>query len=355
MAYTTINKSTAHFNTKLYTGNGSSNAITGVGFQPDLIWWKCRNSSKNHGWTDAVRGNTKRIQSNSTAAETTVTDYIQSFDSDGTTIGSNGNINSNGDTFCLWNWKANGQGSANTDGTLNTTYTSANTTSGISIMTYTGNGVNSNGATIGHGLGVRPRVCIIKNLNLDNQHWEYFQDTKNNGKGGGATGIRLQLNTTQSNFGNSEMNFTNTTISLPSNDDAYNSSGKTYVCYAFTPIAGYSKFGSYKGNGNADGTFVYTGFKPAFILMKSYTAAETWVMYDNKRLGYNDYNNFLSPDSSNGASTGHGGNGAIDIVSNGFKMRGTGSAINNGSRSYIYMAFAEAPLVGTNNVPCTAR
>ena len=262
----------------------------------------------------------------------------------------------NNNTFASWNWKANGQGSANTDGTLNTTYTSANTTSGISIMTYTGNGVNSNGATIGHGLGVRPRVCIIKNLNLDNQHWEYFQDTKNNGKGGGATGIRLQLNTTQGNFGNSEMNFTNTTISLPSNDDAYNSSGKTYVCYAFAEKQGYSKFGSYTGNGNANGAFVYTGFKPAFVMFKTTVAnSSNWFILDNKRQGFNPANETLNPNNSDAASSTGLSVNTLDFLSNGFKMKTNNAEFNGSGATYVYMAFAEAPLVGTNNVPCTAR
>jgi len=359
MAYTTINKSTDYFNTKLYTGNVGTNNITGVGFKPDLVWTKNRQDNYNHSLFDAVRGVTKRMIANETSAEATVSASLTAFGSDGFSLGNDTTANAS-NTYVSWNWKANGQGSANTAGTLNTTYTSANTTNGISIITYTGNGVSSNGATIGHGLGVRPRVCLIKNLNLTNQNWEYFQDTKNNGKGGGATGFRLQLNNTQGNFGNNEMNFTNTTISLPSNDDAYNSSGKTYVCYAFTPITGFSTFGIYKGNSSSNGTFIYTGFKPAFVIIKNGSSNNTWLMLDNKRDSHNLFQNALFPSqNSTEAGTSSPGNYGMDFLSNGFKMKTSGNYNTNSNNSdnneYTYMAFAEAPLVGTNNVPCTAR
>jgi len=344
MAYTTINKSTEHFNTKLYTGTGSNQSLTGVGFQPDLIWWKCRNSGKNHGWSDSVRGNTKRIQSNASSVETTGTDYIQSFNSDGTTIGSNGNINSNGDTFCLWNWKANGQGSSNTAGSINTTYTSVNTTAGFSISTYTGNGYA--GATVGHGLGAVPKMIIVKRLNsVDN--WRVYHASL------GATKY-LDLNGTgATNTSSTRWNDTEPTSSVFTigNNTSVNASASTYVAYCFAEKQGYSKFGSYLGNGNAEGTFVYTGFKPAFVICKQSSSSGDWELYDNKRNGFNNGNVRVYPN----ASDAEGGTGRLSLLSNGFKITTSSGNLNGSGNSFIYMAFAEAPLVGTNNIPCTAR
>ena len=368
MAYTTINKSTDYFNTKLYSGTGSEQTVAGVSFQPDWTWLKSRTNGQPHMVSDAVRGGSKQLYPNTNGAETSYSQYLKSFNSDGFVLGTDGGINASGQTYVAWNWKAATYGAtyyskveggtqsnsdtasaigitAGSNGS-NTWRVAVNRDSGFSIVKYVGTGSN---ATVGHGLGSAPKMIILKDLS-STQSWSVYN--KNIGYGN-----FLSLNSTNGSA-SSNSRFTadpSSSVFSIGNNASGNGNGNNFIAYCFAEKQGYSKFGSYKGNGNADGTFVYTGFKPAFILMKSYTAAETWVMYDNKRLGYNDYNNFLSPDSSNGASTGHGGNGAIDIVSNGFKMRGTGSAINNGSRSYIYMAFAEAPLVGTNGVTAKAR
>ena len=340
MAYTTVNKSSDYFNTKLYTGTGSNQSLTGVGFQPDLIWWKCRNSAKNHGLTDAVRGNTKIIRSNENSTESTDSTYIQSFDSDGTTIGSNGNINSNGDTFCLWNWKANGAGSANTNGDIASTV-SVNTTSGFSIVSWTANG--SNNATIGHGLSSTPKIVLYKKLNdVDSWYVVYtFVD---------GTQDYLVLNDTTAKADLASGTYGTATSTTISNIGFPNSS--SLIAYCFADVQGYSKFGKFIGNGNADGTFVYTGFKPAFVIQKQSSASgEYWMMKDNKRETGNQTDANLYPNANNA----EGDTNGIDLLSNGFKCRTSGAGSNASGATYIYMAFAEAPLVGSNNVPCTAR
>ena len=353
MAYSTIVKPQDYFNTKLYTGTGSNQSLTGVGFQPDLIWWKCRNSAKNHGLTDAVRGNTKIIRSNETSAESTDSTYIQSFDSDGTTIGSNGNINSNGDTFCLWNWKANGAGSANTDGSINSTV-SVNTTAGFSIVSYTGNGTAN--STVGHGLGATPKFIIIKPRSavgywcVTNPRFVSVSDPNI---------LYLQL----SNGGEADDTNINGTTAPSSTvfgvDDygAVNTNGQTQIAYCFTPIQGYSKFGTYVGNGNADGTFTYLGFKPAFVMIKLSTAPnENWAMYDNKRDTFNSET--TQQLRANSSSTESASTSEVNLLSNGFKVNDSNAEINSSGQTYIYMAFAEEPLVansGTDGVPATAR
>ena len=344
MAYTTINKSSDYFNTKLYTGTGAENAVTGINFQPDWTWIKSRNATYDHTLYDAVRGATKQLYSNQTNGQYTEAQGLKSFDSDGFTNGTDAKGNNNGSTFVSWNWKANGQGSSNTDGSINTTYTSANTTSGMSIIQYSGNGTA--GATIGHGLGVAPKCVIIKRTDTTS-NWIF---------GTGATGFTkfLYLNTTGAETTNSGT-FNNTApsssvITLGSWNDVNNSSG-TYIAYCFAEKQGFSKFGSYKGNGNDDGAFIYTGFKPAFILVKNTAISGSWSIFDNKRLGYNAFNYVLYADITNVGSNGL----PIDILSNGFKCRTSAAMVNGSGNNCIFMAFAEAPLVGSNNVPATAR
>ena len=341
MAYTTINKSTDHFNTKLYTGNAGTQSITGVGFQPDLTWIKRRNAAAGHMWTDAVRGVTKTIISNETSAEQTFANGLTAFGTDGFTVGSEGGFNS-ANTFASWNWKAgNSAGSANTDGTINSTV-SVNTTAGFSIVSYTGNATNA--ATVGHGLGVAPKVIIIKNRS-SSQHWRFH-----------TTAIDGSYDLLYLNLSNAK---SDSSITAPTSSvftlDAFtedNGSGNSIIAYCFAEKTGYSKFGSYTGNGNADGTFIYTGFKPAFFLMKETTDSSTnWIIYDNKRSTFNAVDDFLKPNSNDAESTGLD----FDFLSNGIKCRNNNSGINASGQNYIYMAFAEAPLVGSNNVPCTAR
>ena len=347
MAYTTINKSTDYFNTKLYTGTGSTQSITGVGFQPDWVWCKTRNDTQDHQLIDVVRGVTKTIASNGSAAEFTDSNGLTAFGTDGFTVGSSGGINGSGDTLVSWNWKAgNAQGSSNTDGSINTTYTSVNTTAGFSISQYTGNG--SAGATVGHGLGAVPGLIFIKNLSSASTDWGVYHQSL-----GGTKALFLDLaNQADTNikyFNNTDP--TNQVFSLGTYNDE-NANGENYIAYCFAEKAGYSKFGSYTGNGNADGTFVYTGFKPAWIMIKcSSHGSNNWVMVDNKREGFNPDNDRLYADSTSAESD----TDVVDILSNGFKNRFTGGTSNGTSKSYVYMAFAEAPLVGTNNIPATAR
>jgi len=341
MAYTTINKSTDYFNTKLYTGNGGTQSITGVGFQPDWLWLKKRNSSANHFLFDAVRGASKELNSNNDEAEASPANYLSSFDSDGFTIGSDSDINGNSDTHASWNWKAGtGQGSSNTDGSINTTYTSANTTAGFSISTYTGTGSN---ATVGHGLGSVPKMIIVKRTNATDV-WRVYHSSI------GAT-KHLVLNTTAVEAtGSNVWNDTAPTSSVfsISTDSAVNASGATYVAYCFAEKTGYSQFGSYVGNSSTDGTFVYTGMKPSFVLLKKTNGTEAWLLMDNKRQGYNPENEYLVPNSNTVEGTAN----HIDLLSNGFKLTTNGGGFNVGN--FIYMAFGQS-IVGNNNVPATAR
>jgi len=350
MAYTTINKSGDYFNTKLYTGNGSTNAITGVGFQPDMTWLKIRTQSYSHRIYDAVRGATKYCHPDTSEEQYTTATSLTAFNSDGFTLGSNAGDNKSGDTFASWNWKAGtGQGSSNTDGSINTTYTSANTTAGFSISQYTATG---NNATVGHGLGVAPKMILFKNLNRTSsnaQSWGVYHQALGNTKflQLDTTGAENQTSPTSLFFNDTSP--TSSVFSIGTNNRVNADAGDTYIAYCFAEKTGYSKFGSYAGNGSSDGTFIYTGFKPAFIITKSSSHTSSWNMVDNKRVGYNYANYRVWADASDAESA----TPKLDIVSNGFKFRDT--TTNESGKTYIYMAFAEAPLVGSNNVPCTAR
>ncbi len=349
MAYTTINKSTDYFNTKLYTGNGGSNAITGVGFQPDWTWIKKRSATGSHCLFDAVRGNTKRIQSNTTGAETTETTAITSFDSDGFTLGSGGTANGSGTTLVSWNWKANGAGSANSDGSTASTV-SANTTSGFSIVKWTGNGGN---ATIGHGLGAVPKMIIIKSL-ANTTSWMLYTAMSGNDS-------EIYLNGTNvASSSSTAWQDTTPTSSVfyvaGGSGDGVNASGD-YIAYCFAEVQGFSKFSKFIGNGDADGPFLNCGFKPAFILLKNATdGAKNWEMLDNQRpsTGQNPADDILFPDTTDAESASQTDR-LVDFTSTGIKIRGNSAQMNSSGQTHIYMAFAAAPLVGTNNIPATAR
>jgi hypothetical protein len=289
---------------------------------------------------DAVRGVTKQIESDTTGAETTESTGLASFDSDGFTVGTRTASNSNNMSICSWNWKANGQGSANNDGSTNTTYTSANTTAGISIVKWTPSG---SAETVGHGLGAVPKMIITKNLGAS-QGWFTYHHSIGNTK-------YLLLNTTAAEATDSNAwNNTTPTSSVFSVGSQF--AGSDYVAYCFAEIQGFSKIGSYVANGSNDGAFCYTGFKPGFIMIKSSTTAMYWHIFDNKRLGYNAYNYRLNPNANEVETT---TTDVIDILSNGFKIRTNQQQFGTSGATYIYMAFAEAPIVGSNNVPCTAR
>ena len=338
-----IDKPNLHFNTKLYTGNGSTQNITGVGFQPDWTWTKKRNGTTGHRLVDAVRGVTKALFSNGTNAESTEANGLTAFASDGYALGTDGNYNNSSDTYVSWNWKAGGTASSNTDGSI-TSSVSANTTAGFSIITYTGTG---SAATVGHALGVAPKVTIFKRRDSTNS-WR----TQTTVIDGSLDNLYLNLTDAKVNASNSAP--TSSVLNLDTGTEVNASSG-TYVAYNFAEIKGYSKFGTYTGNGNADGTFVYTGFKPAFYMVKqTNTSGEGWYMWDNKRSssgGANENDRYLIASANNAEGT----LGVdCDFLSNGVKTRYASSATNTNGSTYIYMAFAENPIVGSNNVPAVA-
>jgi hypothetical protein len=350
MAYTTINKGSSYFNTILYTGTGATRSITGAGFQPDWVWIKERSASaSDHNLSDAVRGAGKALFSNTTGAEydygTGTGGNLRSFDSDGFSLGTASQTNANGTTYASWNWKANGAGVSNNAGTISSTV-SANTTSGFSIVSYTGNGTS--GATVGHGLGVAPAFTIVKNRSTGGRNWQGFHQSLGNTK----THLLNSTEVPRTNavFWNNTSP-TSTLITL-GNDADVNESGQTFIAYCFAEVKGYSKFGSYTGNGSTDGTFIYTGFKPAYIMIKVTSTADNWNVLDNKRDPENTGSELvLYPDLNNSEGAAVRG----DFLSNGFKCRTTNVSVNASGATYIYAAFAENPLVGTNNVPATAR
>jgi len=351
MAYTTINKSTDYFNTKLWSGNGSSQALTGVGHQTDMVWIKSRTDTRKHNMYDVVRGVQKRIVPNDTPAEDTVPG-VTAFGTDGFTVGSETDTNGGSRNFVGWSWKAGGgQGSSNTDGSINTTYTSVNTTAGFSISKYTGNATS--GATIGHGLGVTPKMIIIKGLGTT-YNWIVGHNSL-------STNWSKYLTLSTGDTAQTATNIFNDTAPTSSvfsigNALGVNTNNSDYIAYCFAEKQGYSKFGSYAGNQNNDGTFVYTGFKPSFIIIKRYSSGNptstNWQMFDNKRIGYNPSNYFLFPSLVNAEDTSNPQ--WLDIHSNGFKIRNTGADLNNSGHDYIYMAFGQS-IVGSNNIPCNAR
>jgi len=350
MAYTTINKSLDYFNTKLYTGNGStSHGITGVGFKPDWVWIKNRSNSYNNAFYDAVRGVTKFISSNNPNDEETNANELTAFGADGFTTSNADRTNKNNDSFVSWNWKG-GTTSGLSGGSITPSGYSYNATSGFGIYKYSGTGSN---ASITHGLGKIPKMVIVKRLNAT-EDWCVFTYDVNVSNNNAHN--YLELNTTNAQAGDSGarwgvyQNFNTNTFGIGT-DNATNANGATYVAYVFTDIKGFSKVGTYTGTGNADGPFIYTGFKPAFVMIKATAGSEDWRMYDNKRNGFNPNNFTLYSNLNNAEAT----DIDLDILSNGFKIRRNSGGFNNSGTTYMYMAFAEAPLVGTNNVPANAR
>ena len=364
MAYTTIDDPSVYFQTQLYTGDGaSSNAITNGGnsdLQPDWLWIKNRSSSGGTGPNiifDSTRGPTKDLHTNNTEAEHTNSNTCKSFNSDGFTVGDSGTVNNNTDNFVAWQWKANGgTTSSNTDGSITSTV-QANTTAGFSIVTYTGTG---SAATIGHGLGVVPSWIIIKarteptggvHFGSDQGNWiVYHQGVASDPE----TDVLLLNETNAVSDSTGHMNDTAPTSSvftIHTNVDV-NESSDTYVAYCFAEKQGYSKFGSYNGNGNTDGPFINTGFKPALVILKRSSGVADWNIFDNKRPNaFNEANGRLRANDNTVESTSDAG---VDLLSNGFKCR-LGSEFNANNTTNIYMAFAESPFVSSEGVPVTAR
>ena len=341
MAYTTINKSSAHFNTATWTGNNTARSITGVGHQPDLVWIKSRTQSYDHALFDAVRdGHTYYIETNTNSAEITDAQTLTSMNSDGFSLGTSNLVNQNVQNHVAWNWKANGTGAANTAGSINSTV-SVNTTAGFSIVKYTGTG---SAATVGHGLGVKPDMIFSKPYSTTGD-WNIYHDSFSSQQ-------RIKLNSTgavSTNSGIFSSLPTSTLVNIGTSGDI-NANGTSHLFYCFNSVKGYSKFGKFIGNGNADGPFIYTGFKPAFVMLKNTATTSSWEILDNKRNTFNSTAKTIFPD---GAGAEYDYTNKLDLLSNGFKLKS--NSPNGSGNTIIYMAFAEAPLVGSNNVPCTAR
>jgi len=351
MAYTTVDNPELYFQTKLWTGNGSTGTgQTGVGFQPDWIWIKARagtQGTQSNNLFDSVRGEGKYLFSDSNDAESTDTNRLTSFDSDGFTVGSNNAVNASSTTYVAWNWKA-GTSFSNSSGSNGANLDSSgsvSTTAGFSIVSFTGN--RSTTRNIYHGLGAVPKMIIFKNRSATNG-WTIYNEAIGNAK-------KLTLNNNAA-AGNCTACFASTTptstLFTVGDDGDTNGDSENMIAYCFADVKGYSKFGSYTGNGNSNGAFVYTGFRPAFIIIKNTARSDNWYLFDNKRGGFNVDNDFVFPDLSNAEVT----SDQIDILSNGFKCRSGNDAINSSGESIIYMTFAESPFVNSAGaVPNNAR
>ena len=355
MAYTTIDDPSEYFTITLYTGNGNDNrAITNSAnagnFQPDWLWYKERSSTSEHRSFDSSRGASKRIEPNNTNAEATDTSNHKSFDSNGFTVGTSGSTNANGDTYVAWQWKCNG-GTSSASGSesgSNLAYNfQVNTTSKFMINLYTGRGSSS---TLNLGNHFTPEFMIFKNRDQADD-WVVYHH-KNTAY---PWTDHLHLNTTATTSDDEQMFedvvFAADEINLGTNHEV-NADGENYVAYAFAGVQGYSKFGSYKANGSADGPFVYLGFKPAWILFKNIDNANNWVLHDNKRGAFNVNDEQLSSNNANVEAT---DSAKMDFLSNGFKIRVDGQGVNNSGHTIIYMAFAEHPFVSSKGVPVTAK
>ena len=329
----TIVKPNTAMDVALYTGNASARSITGLDFSPDFVWIKNRSgTSTDHALYDIVRGVQKDLVSNSTAAETTQTTGLTAFNSDGFSIGTLAKLNTNSVAYVSWCWDAGSSTVTNTAGSISS-QVRANATAGFSIVSYTGNG--SAGATVGHGLGVAPAFLIVKERSPDATNWAVYHSAL------GATKL-LQLNTTSAAItytaGWNDTAPTSTVFSLGT-DTGMNGSTNTYICYAFAPVNSYSAFGSYTGNGSADGSFVFTGFRPAVVIVKMSSSTGHWMILDSKREGYNVDNDPLYASLFNSEAT----SDVIDITSNGFKVRAADAIINTNAGTYVYAAWAESP------------
>jgi len=355
MAYSTINKSTDHFNTVLYSGTGSSSTKT-VGFQPDWVWIKSRSLAYSHDLYDSVRGTGKRLQSNTYGPEdgSVPSGGVTAFTSNGFTVGGGYNgDNASGETYASWNWKAGTTSGITTNGstTITPTAYSINATAGFSIIKYSGNsGGSGYSAKIPHGLGAAPKMIIIKNIDSSSgggEHWTVYHSSL-------SAGHQLYLNLT--NGQNDEANEYYDTVPDSVNftvgtSDRTNNTNYDYVAYCFAEIPGYSKVGSYLGNAASDGPFIYTGFAPQMVIIKSFSNNH-WMMRDNKRPGYNMNQYKLFPDRNVAENTDT--SNKMDLLSNGFKCRETNTEQNGTGTNYMWIAFGQ-PMVGSNNVTVTAR
>ena len=351
MAYTVIDDPEAYFQTVIYTGNGSADhAITFGGttdMQPDFVWIKNRDQADQYCIFDALRGVGTHFDSASDDDDDDA-DTLDAFQTDGFRVDADVKVNTNTENYVSWNWKANGTGSANTAGSINTTATSANTTSGFSIIQYTGNATN--GATIGHGLGVAPTMMMSRNTS--NNSWSiYWKEL-------GPTKFMTLETTAVVGTSANRLNSTDpsTTLITLGSDNEANKNATVTLMYAFVDVQGFSKFGTYVGNGNADGPFIYTGFRPAMIIIKNTYSAQAWNIWDNKRNPFNLTQKNLQPNVVAAENDGSApASQVLDMLSNGFKIRSNENENNQNASTHVYMAFAEAPLVNSKGVPCNAR
>lgn len=329
-----IKNGAAYITSTLYTGNGATqsinNTVNGVSFQPDLVWIKSRSAATDHSLYDFVRGVTLDIASNTTAAETTQATGLTAFNTDGFTVGALAKLNTNAATYVAWQWKANGAIATNTAGSI-TSQVSANVSAGFSVVTYTGTGAN---ASVGHGLGVAPKMVIVK-LRSAVQNWGVYHASIGNT---GAVFLNL-TNATDTNIGYWNNTSPTSTVFSIGTGGTPNTNAGTYVAYCFAAVAGYSAFGTYTGNGLADGPFINVGFKPAFLMLKSSSAVETWLMLDDTRNTFNPETLYLQPNAATAEATAT----IADFLSNGFKLRIAGASGNASAATYIYAAFAENP------------
>ena len=350
MAYTVIDKPSDYFNTVLYTGTGSELAISGVGFEPNWTWIKIRNENSSHEIFDSVRAATKTINSNTNGAEATIAQTLKSFDSDGFTLGTDGDVNYDDSQLGVsWNWKAgtafSNDASSTSVGSIDSAG-SVNTDAGFSIISYTGTGSNG---TIAHGLGSVPKMIIVKNRD-GTQGWGVYHASLGNTK-------YLQLNAdaaegTASTFWNNTTP-TSSVFSIGTSGWMNDSSNK-YIAYIFSDVKGYQKSGSFIGNGNANGSYTHLGFSPAFLFLKNTAdSGGNWQLFDNKRDPNNVANHRLFPSLSNAESTDADNN--IDFLSNGFKMRTSNGDTNSNGVTFIYYAVASSPFTTSTGIPATAK
>ena len=353
MAYATINDPSEHFGTILYTGTGTTgHPVVGVNFQPDWVWIKNKASGKDHVIIDSSRGVTKQMHTNNTNTESTVSG-LTSFNSNGFTLGSDGGANARSGAHVAWNWKANGgtrttfsESGANPAGGHQ-----ANTTAGFSIVDYTGTG--SSGGTIAHGLGAVPEFFVVKGRSIGDSWTAYHHK---NTSAPETDMVKLDEDgATQDNsvfWNDTAPTSTVFTVDGNNGEPKVNQDGQTYVAYCFTGIQGYSKFGKYVGNANADGPFIYTGFKPAWMIIKRTDSANSWYLVDITRDSANIADHELEANNTGAEAT---GTDRLDILSNGFKIRTSGAAYNADDGTYIYIAFAESPFVTSNGGPNNAQ
>ena len=350
MAYSAIDKSTSFCSTVVFSGTAAGQSITGVGFQPDFVWGKSMLESGNHQLLDSVRGVGKPLESDTDDAEASdPASSLSSFDADGFTLAGGSAFNPSGtNNVASWNWKlGTSTGLDFSAGDITPSAYSINATTGVGIYKYTGPGTVG-GDTLAHNLGTTPKLIIVKRLS-DDYSWAVQHSDMTSTK-------ILNLNESLAEATNDAFHNTfptSTLVTLGSSTYTNAAAGSSiYVMYAFAPVKGYSAIGSYAGNANTNGPFVYTGFKPTFVLTKPINYASAWGIHDNKRPGYNPpaaSDLSLQPNTSAAQVT----EARMDILSNGFKLNSTAGE-SNGSYNYLYMAFGQ-PLVSSTNIAATAR